>query len=455
MTSSLGTQLNVSVKGQQGATGATGPVGATGATGPQGATGISIVGATGSTGIDGVIGPTGATGPKGLTGDTGLVGSTGATGATGATGPQGSTGVVGTTGATGSTGATGAGSQGATGATGTAGTNGQNVLYGFKNRVINGNFIISQKGVGPTQFGGINTGGLAYPDTYGGGYYFDRWFLIAQISSFPQVINGQIIAGANFSAGNTLRVTGASKVVAGTAQYIGTRIESYNCLDLPGSTASLSFYMANSLLTSVTYTISYANSADTFGPIGTPTKTTIATGTITINSTLTQYKVENISIPAGAVNGIEILFSVATQSSGTWDLAKVQFEKGATATEFEQRTYNQEINLCWRYLSGYVGSTSNEPLALGQFRSQVGNLIFNFPVQMRVPPTGIYGVGVFSGNLSVYGNYIWTSSGNPNLYGKSVNSAWVQITWNSIADGTWFVYSNVANSYLLFAAEIP
>ena len=455
MTSSLGTQLNVSIKGQQGATGATGPVGATGATGPIGATGISVVGATGSTGIDGVTGPTGATGVIGVTGVTGITGSTGATGATGATGLTGATGVVGTTGATGATGATGVGITGATGISGSAGSNGQNVVFGYKNRIINGNFIINQKGTGPFQFGNTGVNGLNYPDTYGNGYVFDRWFLNAQVTAYPPVVNAQIIAGANFSVGNTLRVNGVSNVTAGTSQYIGTRIESFNCVDLPGSSASLSFYMANSILTSVTYTISYANSADTFGTLGTPTKTTIATGTITINSTLTQYKVENISMPANAKNGIEILFSVATQQSGTWDLAKVQFEKGAVATDFEQRTYDQELVLCWRYLSGFVGSTNNEPVTLGQFYNQVGQLIFNLQVQMRIPPTGIFGSGFASGNLTVYGNFTYTNSGGPNVYAKSVNTVWVNMNWNSIANGVWYVYTNNANSFLLFAAEIP
>jgi hypothetical protein len=142
-----------------------------------------------------------------------------------------------------------------------------------------------------------------------------------------------------------LRITGAASV---TAVGVGQRIETNNSIDLAGQTCTLSVELANSLLTTVTWTASYANTTDTFGTIGTPTKTQIATGTFTVTSTLTRYSV-NIAVPAAATTGIEILFTVSAQTSGTWDIDNVQFEPGTAATPFERRQYGQELALCQRY----------------------------------------------------------------------------------------------------------
>jgi hypothetical protein len=131
---------------------------------------------------------------------------------------------------------------------------------------------------------------------------------------------------------------------------------------LAGVNATLSVDLANSLLTTVTWTASYATTADTFGTIGTPTKTQIATGTFTVNSTVTNYTAP-IAIPAAATTGIEILLTVGAQTSGTWTIGNMQLEAGSVATPFERRDYGRELIMCQRYyetgsnfqlFSGYV-----------------------------------------------------------------------------------------------------
>jgi hypothetical protein len=168
----------------------------------------------------------------------------------------------------------------------------------------------------------------------------DRFFVY---STGANVTAAQVSgAGANR---NLLRITGAASV---TAVGIGQRIEAINSYDLAGQTCTLSVDLANSLLTTVTWTASYATTTDTVGTIGTPTKTQIATGTFTVTSTLTRYSV-NIAVPAAATTGVEILFTVGAQTSGTWDVGNVQFEPGTVATPFERRQYGQELALCQRY----------------------------------------------------------------------------------------------------------
>lgn len=205
----------------------------------------------------------------------------------------------------------------------------------LRNRIINGNMYVAQRTTSASV-----TAGTAVPTASTGYPCVDRWFVYCQGANVTAAqISG---SGANR---NILQITGAA---SNTVVGIGQRIESLNCYDLAGSTCELSFDMANSLLTTVTYTVSYANTTDAFGTIGTPTKTTIATGTINVTSTLSRYAIQ-IALPAAATTGIEILFTVASQTSGTWHLSNVQFEPGTIPTPFETRPFGFELALCQRY----------------------------------------------------------------------------------------------------------
>jgi len=205
-----------------------------------------------------------------------------------------------------------------------------------RNRIINGNMYVSQRATSATV-----TAGTAVPTASTGYPCVDRFFVY---STGANVTAAQV-AGAT-SNRNLLQVTGAASV---TAVGIGQRIEALNSIDMAGQTCTLSVSIANSLLTTVTWVASYATTtADTFGTIGTPTKTQIATGTFTVTGTLAQYSA-NISVPAAATTGIEILFTVGAQISGTWQIGNVQFETGAVVTPFERLSYGTQFQLCQRY----------------------------------------------------------------------------------------------------------
>jgi hypothetical protein len=251
-----------------------------------------------------------------------------------------------------------------------------------RNRLINGNMYIAQRATSATV-----TAGTGVPTASTGYPCVDRFFIY---STGANVTAAQVSgAGANR---NLLRITGAASV---TAVGIGQRIEELNSYDLAGQTCTLSVDLANSLLTTVTWTANYATTADTFGTIGTPTKTQIATGTFTVTSTLTRYSV-NIAVPAAATTGVEILFTVGAQTSGTWDVGNVQFEPGTIATPFERRQFGQELALCQRYFQ----KTFEQGIAPAQNAGGAGgltgsssatNVSFNaswwFACPMRAQPT--------------------------------------------------------------------
>lgn len=222
----------------------------------------------------------------------------------------------------------------------------QGIVYLLPNRniLINGAMAIDQRNAGASQ---TITAGSALA------YTVDRWYAYCTGAN----ATGQRVAGTAPNQYN-YRFTGASSVSKiGFAQ----RIEATNCQHLAGRTATLSVDLANSLLTTITWVASYATTADAFGTIASPTKTQIATGTFTVNSTLTRYAT-SIAIPAGATTGIEIEFSVGSQTSGTWTIGRAQLEDTPEQTAFEYRTIQQELSLCERYYewlpSGIIGAVS-------------------------------------------------------------------------------------------------
>lgn len=249
--------------------------------------------------------------------------------------------------------------------------------FGFKNRFINGGMVIDQRNEGASKTF-TAAGALAYS--------VDRWYGYCTGAN----VTGQQIAGTSPNQ-DVYRFTGAASVTKiGFAQ----RIEATNSQDMAGNTCSLSVDLANSLLTTVTWTAWYANTADTFGTLASPTRTQIATGSWTVNSTLTRYSTQ-ISVPAAATTGIEIEFSVAAQTSGTWTIGNAQFEKSPTATAFDVRPFGLEINLCLRYFeksfaqgtapaqNAGVNNSLRVPQVVGASSAQPALFSFNYKIIKR------------------------------------------------------------------------
>jgi len=259
---------------------------------------------------------------------------------------------------------------------GSATTTSTQSYNGFKNRIINGAMVIDQRNAGASQT--FTAGGAL-------AYSVDRWYGYCTGAN----VTGQQVAGTYASSLSRYQFTGAASV---TAIGFGQRIEQKNSFDLANTTATLSCYISNSLLTTVTWTAYYANSADSFGTLASPTRTQISTGTFTVTSTRTQYST-NISIPSAATTGIEIVFTVGAQTSGTWIIDSVQLEKGSTATSFDYRPYGTELALCQRYFElGYLASGSRNSDNYGVSGS-------NFKVTKRTASTQtkISGTGVIEG----------------------------------------------------------
>lgn len=204
-------------------------------------------------------------------------------------------------------------------------------LSSFRNRFTNPRFQIDQRNSGAAQ---TITAGAALA------YTIDRWFAWCTGAN----VTGQQLASGASDTLNKYQFTGAASV---TGINFAQRIKAANCYDLAGKTCTLAVETANSLLTTITWTAYYANTANTFGSIASPTKTQFSTGTFTVSSTDTRYSAQ-LSVPTNATNGIEIVFSVGAQTSGTWTLEDAQLELGTVASRIEDRM-GYELMLCMEH----------------------------------------------------------------------------------------------------------
>ena len=201
-----------------------------------------------------------------------------------------------------------------------------------RNNIINGAFSVDQRNAGASQTF-TAAGALAYS--------VDRWY---GYCTGANVTGARVAGAAPFQY--YYRFTGAA---SNTAVGFGTRLEAADTYHLSGQTCRLSAYLASSTLTTVTWNAYYATTADSFGTLASPTRTSIATGTFTITSSVTRYTA-SVSVPAAATTGIEVVFTTgALVAAATLTFGGVQLEKGSVATPFEFEPLQQTLAKCQRY----------------------------------------------------------------------------------------------------------
>jgi hypothetical protein len=313
--------------------------------------------------------------------------------------------------------------------------------FGFKNRIINGQMQIAQRATSAT----ITAG-----STIAAGYStVDRFYVYCTGAN----VTAAQVAGTG-AVKNRLQITGASSV---TSVGIGQRIESLNSYDMAGSTATLSVDIANTLLTTVTWTASYATTtADTFGTLASPTVTQIATGTFTVSATSATYSAQ-LSIPAAATTGIQVVFTVGAQTSGTWTIGNVQLEKSSIATSFDYRSYGTELALCQRYYYRITAAGASRNFGVGFVNSAtVADFTFPFPVTMRDEPPALEQTGTASNYVVVAGAGTITCSSVPTTQLTSQWSAQFRFT---VASGLTtgqavFARNATTGAYIGWSAEL-
>ena len=208
---------------------------------------------------------------------------------------------------------------------------------GFKNRLVNPEFMIDQENAGAS---------VSVPVSASVKFVVDQWYAL----STGATITSQQVAGIG-DRQNSLRFTGAA---GNTGLTLGQRIEASSCADFKNQVVTVSLKAKVSNAKTVTWVASYANVADNFTAV-----TQIATGTFDATTSATSF---NFSFNAGANagNGLLITFSITSLlASETIEFDQMQFEKSSVPTEFQGRSEQQELAMCQRYWeNGYARNAS-------------------------------------------------------------------------------------------------
>jgi len=277
------------------------------------------------------------------------------------------------------------GTNGADGVDGAAGADGTDGATPGRNKFINGNFDVWQRGTSFTATG----------------YTADRWKL--NVSGSSSTLTQQ-----EFTLGQTdvpnnpkyyLRLVNTTNSGAGDFVYFEQRIEDVRTFQ--GETVTVSFWAK----ADAPRTIAVEPYQD-FGTGGSPSTDVPGTDqSVTLSTNWTKYTV-NLSVNSitGKTLGSDdnssyfrILFwmdagstysdrvSVGNQS-GTFEFSQLQVESGSSATDFEHKSIGETIQDCKRYYVDllHVGA-GGYATASGQTARAYTNA--TFPVEMRVAPT--------------------------------------------------------------------
>ena len=324
-------------------------------------------------------------------------------------------------------------------------------LYGFKNRILNGQMVIDQR----------NAGASVTPTN--GQYTLDRWNAnLSQSSKYTVQQNaGSVTPPAGFIKYLGVTSSSAYSVTSTDYFFLEQVIEGFNIADLAWGTASasavtLSFQVYSSL--TGTFGGVLANSAQnrnypfsyTISSANTWTQISVTIAGDTSGTWLTT-NAEGIRLrfglgvgstksgTAGAWSATQYFSatgatSVVGTSGATFYITGVQLEKGSTATSFDYRPYGTELQLCQRYFckSAPIG-TAILSSGLGSFVSSAVEVTTTFPVLMRTTPTVTVYDSVPTTNKFNYYSGGWQSGGTVNT--ASANSEFM-LDLNS-ANANW------------------
>ena len=146
-----------------------------------------------------------------------------------------------------------------------------------------------------------------------------------------------------------------------------------------------------------------------------------------------------------------------TTNSATWEITGMQLEVGDTATSFEHRSFGEELLKCYRYYYRLKGE-NNKTYMIGMSDNDNVNIygFFNFPVEMRIPPTSIEQNGTAS-HYKVRRDTTKSCTGVPTYIDSRVYYCRVNFPSSGHGWGTgqmlWCQGGN-SSSYIGFPAEL-
>ena len=312
--------------------------------------------------------------------------------------------------------------------------------YPGRNRIINGDFSVNQRGLTSTTTSGV--------------YGHDRWQLTCSGGTTTYSNQTAALGDLPESATQYARMVTSGQSVTSDRALLTNKIEYVKTLS--GKTVTVSFWArAASGAPKVA-----VEATQYFGAGGSPSASVNTyAGKVTLSTTWTRYSV-SFAVPsiagktlgtAGDFLGVNIWTSAGSDhasstgslgiQNATIDLWGVQVEEGAVATPFEFRSPQEELALCQRYYyrRGIYGSPS---VYMAGTNSTFGAPV-SHPVQMRKTPT-----------MTVFSEYDFTGTqGSWSLWQADMNIVAVVTGHSATADLMWPIASGGSSTRILMTGS--
>lgn len=302
----------------------------------------------------------------------------------------------------------------------------------YRNKIINGHFIVDQRAAGANSSVTANTASYVTDQWQAAGVASDGVFSVGVKASSASVLNTTGHTNyLNVSVG-----TADASIASGQVYYVAQPIEGIR-------TADLLFGSANAKTCTLSFWVNSTVNGTFGGAIQNSGRTRCYPFTYTINATNT-WEYKTVTIPgdtsgtwssAAAAVGVRVIFNIGSSTTrsgtaGSWattslnpyysatgstnliatvsasiKFAGVQFEGASSATAFEWRDYGEELRLCQRFF--YKSGAGDMALAW----VQAGNTVWavhHLPVSMA------YTGGTFGTYGTVTDNLIQSTAGNHN-----------------------------------------
>ena len=254
-----------------------------------------------------------------------------------------------------------------------------NVRSGRKNIIINGGIDVWQRGT-------------SFSHTSGKNFVCDRWWVNPSSVTGTQTQQASGLDGANYA----LRIQRTENQTGTGLQYLQTELESADSMQFRGKKLTLSFYarkganfsQSSSQLTSNVATGTGTDQSLINGFTG-------GTNALSQNNTLTtswqRFSHTTGSVLASNVNQLAVQFTHSPAGTAGandyYEITGVQLEVGEAATDFEYRSYGEELALCQRYYEQCPEVAEQFPLAKGRESDRIRLSSYQFQVTKRSNPS--------------------------------------------------------------------
>ena len=279
-----------------------------------------------------------------------------------------------------------------------------------ENLIINGAMEIQQRTAGN------------YTTVTGGYTGIDRYHVYANPAS-KLTYEPSTDSPVGFSSSFKITSTSAYTPVSGNYHYVGQRIEGYNWQHLEygtsnAKTITISFFVKSSITGTWSgivknnaqnrtfaweYTISSANTWEkkTITVPGCPDGTWLTSNgagawiyfCMGSSASGTNYLGSANSWQSTNLIGSTGSNSLPNTNGATWYMTGLKVEEGSVATDFEHRSFGQELDLCMRYFQRFV-SDNNYQIGMGAYyTANQLKCIVPFIKEMRAAPSVIQVTG--------------------------------------------------------------